>query len=404
MGIHIPENMRQTVIRLWLEGKSRKHIGLISGVSEGTVSNIIAEWRQKRGEEDAEALRELGISMKRTGIDAAQCAQGFRILSIMRKLGINENQFKFFINEVYEYCQRFGLTAENIASNLLAVIKLSKDIPLAKLSEHIEEKKNEKTHLEEDIKTLKENKEALEMEISAAKDLRDAALENERITTAEIREYSNLKAELRRYGLTIEEDIPKFVQVIHGIKRYEYDVDKVLSDYSDEQIKQIKLGRFSDQVKRLEDTKIKLQSECSFLNEQVDLHRQMLYVYQELKSMGLGLRELKIIYNTIKETASENNIIDYREAVNKFFEFLEQRYDIKLRLRLLEEKQQQKEYNNTKHDKPDQRQVPSPSSISYTYRKTTTALPKTTKEEQDNQLNDNYHSDEWYRSDDDNIL
>jgi coenzyme F420-reducing hydrogenase delta subunit len=404
MTFNISENTRQTVIRLWVEGNSIKDIALISRVSEGTVSNIIAEWRQKLRDGDADAIRELGINMKRIGIDAAQCAEGLRVSSTMKKLGVNANQFKSFINEVYEYCQRFGLTAENIASNLLAVIKLSKDIPLAKLSEHIEEKKNEKTHLEEDIKTLKENKEALEMEISAAKDLRDAALENERITTAEIREYSNLKAELRRYGLTIEEDIPKFVQVIHGIKRYEYDVDKVLSDYSDEQIKQIKLGRLSDQVKRLEDTKIKLQSECSFLNEQVDLHRQMLYVYQELKSMGLGLRELKIIYNTIKETASENNIIDYREAVNKFFEFLEQRYDIKLRLRLLEEKQQQKEYNNTKHDKPDQRQVPSPSSISYTYRKTTTALPKTTKEEQDNQLNDNYHSDEWYRSDDDNIL
>ena len=167
------------------------------------------------------------------------------------------------------------------------------------------------------------------MEISAAKDLRDAALENERITNAEIREYSNLKAELRRYVLTIEDDTPKFVQVVHDIKRYEYDVDKVLSDYSDEQIKQIKLGRLSDQVKRLEDTKIKLQSECSFLNEQADLHRQMLYVYQELKSMGLGLRELKIIYNTIKEIAAENNIIDYREAVNKFVEFLEQRYDVK---------------------------------------------------------------------------
>ena len=55
MGIHLPENTRQTVIRLWLEGKSRKHIALISGVSEGTVSNIIDEWRQKLGDGDAEA-------------------------------------------------------------------------------------------------------------------------------------------------------------------------------------------------------------------------------------------------------------------------------------------------------------------------------------------------------------
>src|SRR5919106_4712955 len=88
MGIHLPENTRQTVIRLWLEGKSRKHIALISGVSEGTVSNIIDEWRQKLGDGDAEALRELAINMKRIGIDAVQCAQGYRISCIMRKLGI----------------------------------------------------------------------------------------------------------------------------------------------------------------------------------------------------------------------------------------------------------------------------------------------------------------------------
>ena len=279
-------------------------------------------------------------------------------------------------------------------------------IKLSEIPYYIEQMKNEKRTLEQDIQNLRKEKKQSQEEASCAKELRDAAIEDERITVSELRKYSNLKEELGRYGLTIEEDIPKFVQVVRGIKRYEHDVNKVLSDYSDQEFKQIKRDLLSDQVKILKDTIVRLQSEYCFLKSQVDLHRQMLYVYQEIKSMGLGLRELKIIHNTIKEIAAENNIIDSREAVNKFFEFLEQRYDVKLRLRLLEEKQQQKEYNNNKHDKPDQRQVPPPpSSISYTYRKTTTALPKTTKEEQNNQLNNNYHSDEWYRSDDDdNIL
>jgi DNA-binding NarL/FixJ family response regulator len=43
MTFNISETTRQTVIRLWVEGNSRKDIALISGVSEGTVSNIIAE-------------------------------------------------------------------------------------------------------------------------------------------------------------------------------------------------------------------------------------------------------------------------------------------------------------------------------------------------------------------------
>lgn len=79
MTSNISENTKKTVIRLWVEGNSRNEIALITGVSEGTVSNIIAEWRQKRGDGDADAIRELGINMKRLGIDAVKCAEGLSI-------------------------------------------------------------------------------------------------------------------------------------------------------------------------------------------------------------------------------------------------------------------------------------------------------------------------------------
>jgi hypothetical protein len=90
MSFKISENIRQTVILLWIECKSRKDIAVTCGVSEGTVSNIVADWGQKLGDGDAEGLRELGSNLKRFGIDAAQCAQGFRIAMIMRKMGVNK--------------------------------------------------------------------------------------------------------------------------------------------------------------------------------------------------------------------------------------------------------------------------------------------------------------------------
>ena len=44
--------------------------------------------------------------MKRTAIDAAQCAQGFRTFMIMRKMGINGEAFNHsyqkFMNDVRE--------------------------------------------------------------------------------------------------------------------------------------------------------------------------------------------------------------------------------------------------------------------------------------------------------------
>ena len=76
----------------------------------------------------------------------------------MKKLGVNENEFKSFVREIYEYCKRYDLTPEHIASNLKELIKLSKDVPFAKIPEYIKEKKNAITKLEEDSKFQKKRK------------------------------------------------------------------------------------------------------------------------------------------------------------------------------------------------------------------------------------------------------
>ena len=154
MTYKIPENIRQTVIRLSLEGNSRKHIAVTCGVSEGTVSNIIADWRQKLGYGDADALRELGINMKRAGIDAAQCAQGFRISMILRKTGIDEETFESFLLNIYQPCDRAGLTGDKIGSYLEDLFKFSKEedtnnnnggnpIKLSEIPYYIQQMKNE---------------------------------------------------------------------------------------------------------------------------------------------------------------------------------------------------------------------------------------------------------------------
>jgi hypothetical protein len=434
MSYKIYDDIRRKIIRLWLEGKSRKDISLICNVSEGTVSNVITNWKQKLGEGDADALRELGSNLKRSGIDAAQCAQGHRISMILKKMGVNEEDFESFISKLYERCIKVsGLTPDKIGSYLEDLVEFSDEdnnggnIPkLSELPQYIEQKKNEKRALKKDIQNLQKQKKISEEEASAANDLRDAALENEKVTVAELREFTKFKTELRRCGLSssIVDDARKLVQVIYGIKQHGYDVGKVLSEHSDLQIKQIKYDILSNQNRELEHRKMDLQSQCSFFESQVNLHSQRLYVYDELDSMGFGLTKLKILRNTIKEIAAEDNI-SFSLAVDKFFEFVEKHYDIKLRQKVQEAQQQhQKEYTKpdnlnptfpSHHDfkpstalpnqsslveKQRQQQLPS-TSISYTYTKITNAAKKT--QEQNDQLN-NDHDDEWYESDDDHSL
>ena len=395
MNYKISEDIRRKIIRFWLERKSRKDIALICNVSEGTVSNVIADWKQKLGEGDADALRELGSNLKRSGIDAAQSAQGHRTSIILRNIGVNEEDFEPFISKLYERCIKVSdLTPDKIGSYLDDLVEFSDEddnggnIPkLSEISYYIEQMKNVKRMLKKDIQNLQKQKKISEEEASLAHDLRDAALEDQKTTYTELGEYSNFKTELGKYGLSVDDDTRKLVRVIYGIKqRNEYDVKKVLSEYSDIEFMQDKRDMLSNQVRTLEDKIVYLQGQCSFLESQVNLHNQRLYVYDELKSMGLGIRELKIILNTIKEIAAENNISPLT-ARDNFIEFLEKKYGIKLRSKIQQQKKNQKMQR----------------SRSFIYRKTTTAFPKTS-EEQNDQLDDDNNSDERYGSGDDHLL
>jgi hypothetical protein len=162
MNYKISEDIRRKIIRFWLEGKSRKDIALICNVSEGTVSNVIADWKQKLGEGDADALRELGSNLKRSGIDAAQSAQGHRTSIILRNIGVNEEDFEPFISKLYERCIKVsGLTPDKIGSYLDDLVEfLDEDdnggnIPkLSEISYYIEQMKNVKRMLKKDIQNL----------------------------------------------------------------------------------------------------------------------------------------------------------------------------------------------------------------------------------------------------------
>jgi hypothetical protein len=58
---------------------------------------------------------------------------------------------------------------------------------------------------------------------------------------------------------------------------------------------QVKRDMLSTQVRTLEDKIVDLQSQYSFLESQVNLHKQLLRIYDELNLMGFGLRVKYII-------------------------------------------------------------------------------------------------------------
>ncbi|MGA9171131.1 MAG: hypothetical protein WBZ20_13415, partial [Nitrososphaeraceae archaeon] len=198
MPTRISETVKSAVIRQWLDGIARDTIAANNDLSGGGVTNIINEWRQGLGSSVADDLRELAVALKKIGITAAQCALGSRVTKIMINLGVKENGFEAFITDTYNRCKNVGLPPENIASNLRGLLDFSTTdaIPFSQIPNYVKQKTDEKQKLEEEIKKLKGQIEMLTLEKSDRQFLRDQALQDERMTAAGLKWYSDIKAEL----------------------------------------------------------------------------------------------------------------------------------------------------------------------------------------------------------------
>ena len=81
---------KSLVIQKKLEGKSMNQIVRETGISKGKVQYLINDWKQKMGASSVEKITEFASLVKRSDISIEQCAQGFRMINILKNLGIEE--------------------------------------------------------------------------------------------------------------------------------------------------------------------------------------------------------------------------------------------------------------------------------------------------------------------------
>jgi hypothetical protein len=322
--------MKSLVIQQWLRGIQRDVIALDNGLGAGTVTNTIKEWRRGLGVPTADEFRELATSFRKLGITPAGCALGFRVAMIMKKLGVKEDEFESFILDGYNRCVDLGVSPENIASHLRDLMEFSRSniMPLSKISDYIEQKAEEKKKLEQEIQKLEGQIEALKKEKSISEGLRNAALDDERMTGDVLKWYSGIRAELRDYHIPVD-DLSFFVNIIRNIKHYGYDLKEVISEFSNLKNLEYKQRVFTEAASNLEVRVGTLIKTCNDLEQRINFHRQTLSVYNELEAIGFGLKELKLIWSTINEIATANNI-SVHIAVQKFLQDIEEQYDDKL--------------------------------------------------------------------------
>jgi hypothetical protein len=314
MPLKIPQDVRDAVIRDWLNGNPRDIIARDNSLSTGSVSTIISEWRNALTLPVAEDLRGLGITLRKSRITASECALGFRLASIIKEMGVDEDSFSHFISEVYSKCKDIGLQPEYIANNIKQILDLAGAIPLSEIPEYIQKKTSEKQRLEEDIEKLEDKQ--LDARTTLA-----LALDQNKVYLTELEEFSNLKAQLDKHGIPVE-DVQRTIKIIQGVQKSGYNVQTITGKLSDWEV-------WSAIQAKLQKSNEDLQKEYDHLSELVSSHQQKLSLCEQLQGIGFGLKELKLLYSTIMEVSAANNIA-LSIAVQKFFEDIEKNYDNKL--------------------------------------------------------------------------
>lgn len=123
--------------------------------------------------------------------------------------------------------------------------------------------------------------------------------------------------------------IPRLARAMQGFRKFEYDVERVVSLLASLDLACAVQAAMETQVNSLNFNITRLKGESKYWEQFVATQRLKASTYEELEDMGFGINRMRLLKDTIKELAVENNIQE-NVAVETFFRDIAENYDRKL--------------------------------------------------------------------------
>ena len=272
------------------------------------MTNIINEWRNNIGAYIAEDLRELSLSLKKASLTPIQCSIGFRVTKIMQRLGITEDQFDFFMSDIYDRCQKLELGPDQIEKYLLETINISKIVFPSQIPNYIITKKTEIENLQDKVENLEKVISNLNIQKTVTEKRLNSLADSNNISREAITWYKDIKNAFENTGISID-NVSTFIHCLNLMRRERYDIDKILKKFVEyENVDD--LQDFHQTTIDMHKTNLNaLLKQESSIQEQIKFNQVKLSQMQQLKNMDIGINELQTLYNKITEIATENNVL-----------------------------------------------------------------------------------------------
>jgi hypothetical protein len=287
----ITDELKDVVIRKYLQGVGRNENAMDSGLGAGTVTNIIQEFDDKLAEYEPEAIRELAKQLRKAGISPNDCVRGSQIINKMSDLGIDKDKCLTTIEIIQTRSIEKGVTPEKCAEivNQLFEISKSESMPLNEIPDYVRQKVKEKERLDTEVegghKQLQISKAQAEME-----------LRQNNLTMQIIDSYLALRHELTDRGIP-ETDIQGAANVIGNISQQGFDAKKII--------------QMASTTHSLQEKTTDLNNQCLSINKTLSLYQQWLPLIQAIIEVGggaVGPNELRILVESIRWRAATDKV------------------------------------------------------------------------------------------------
>jgi hypothetical protein len=312
---------KRAVIEEYLKGKNRDPIASDLGLATGTVSKIIKEWKTGLDYPNADELRELVLGLRKLGISASRYAQGARIASYLAEMGVDEEEFRQFVSVIYDSCKKMDLQPDKVVYLLKLLHDIPESIPPKQFEEYIELQKSQIQRSKEEIERLQET-------ILNQKTNLEIAIKEEGTTVDELNQFSSFKEVMKNSGVTMT-DNSRFVEAVVGTKKLGFDQRIIVQKLSNLMNLEIEQKGLEERLKSLNEKVEALKLKCSDLEQEELAHNYSISIYRELEKIGMGIKQLKLLLNTVREIATANKISEDK-ATEKFFSDVQKQYYDKL--------------------------------------------------------------------------
>jgi hypothetical protein len=268
----IPDEIRERTIKQWLSGDMRAKIASDNNIGEGSVTNIVSDFKKGLADSEFESIREFAVESRKQGLTLSELGSSLRLYNYIKKLGANQDQIESLIANLANFPKPEKLIE---VANQIAQLSRSESIPLEDIENHVKQKEEEEQRLEQEIKHKR------------------VILESTNVDVQTINEYKQLKDELSKHRLSTE-DPTRLLSILQTIKQIGYDPQKIVARFS--------------YIKSLTQTEKGLGDNCKILEERVARCQGVLPLAEQISRLPIGICELLAFHTAVSETAEMNSL------------------------------------------------------------------------------------------------